>query len=138
MPGTEATNVFVLAEERKTMGRVREEPNVLGGGKGDAILFCCSMHRHLRIRKEREPNQDRREFCPYGTSPNDPGHGLQRGQSPDKLWRQDAGVRHNGNLQTITDSTGTTTYTWNARNQLTGITLRTIPFTPERVKAALA
>jgi RHS repeat-associated protein len=28
---------------------------------------------------------------------------------------------NNGNLQTITDSTGTTTYTWNARNQLTGI-----------------
>lgn len=27
----------------------------------------------------------------------------------------------NGNLQTITDSSGTTTYTWNARNQLTGI-----------------
>jgi len=28
---------------------------------------------------------------------------------------------NNGNLQTITDSGGTTTYTWNARNQLTGI-----------------
>jgi YD repeat-containing protein len=28
---------------------------------------------------------------------------------------------NNGNLQTITDSSGTTTYTWNARNQLTGI-----------------
>jgi RHS repeat-associated protein len=27
----------------------------------------------------------------------------------------------NGNLTSITDSTGTTTYTWNARNQLTGI-----------------
>ena len=45
---------------------------------------------------------------------------------------------NNGNLQTITDATGTTTYTWNASNQLTGITLRTIPFTPERVEAALA
>ncbi len=29
---------------------------------------------------------------------------------------------NNGNLQTIIDSGGTTTYTWNARNQLTGIT----------------
>src|SRR5688572_24685969 len=28
---------------------------------------------------------------------------------------------NNGNLQTITDSGGTTTYTWNARNQLVGI-----------------
>ncbi len=28
---------------------------------------------------------------------------------------------NNGNLQTITDPSGTTTYTWNARNQLTGI-----------------
>ena len=28
---------------------------------------------------------------------------------------------NNGNLQTITDSGGTTTYTWNARNQLAGI-----------------
>jgi RHS repeat-associated protein len=28
---------------------------------------------------------------------------------------------NNGNLQTITDSSGTTTYTWNARNQLTSI-----------------
>jgi RHS repeat-associated protein len=28
---------------------------------------------------------------------------------------------NNGNLQTITDSNGTTTYTWNARNQLVGI-----------------
>ncbi|MGH7798558.1 MAG: hypothetical protein ACREQ2_27140 [Candidatus Binatia bacterium] len=28
---------------------------------------------------------------------------------------------NNGNLQTITDSSGTTTYTWNARNQLVGI-----------------
>jgi RHS repeat-associated protein len=28
---------------------------------------------------------------------------------------------NNGNLQTITDASGTTTYTWNARNQLTGI-----------------
>jgi RHS repeat-associated protein len=28
---------------------------------------------------------------------------------------------NNGNLQTVTDGTGTTTYTWNARNQLTGI-----------------
>jgi len=28
---------------------------------------------------------------------------------------------NNGNLQTITDGSGTTTYTWNARNQLTGI-----------------
>jgi RHS repeat-associated protein len=28
---------------------------------------------------------------------------------------------NNGNLHTITDSNGTTTYTWNARNQLTGI-----------------
>jgi RHS repeat-associated protein len=28
---------------------------------------------------------------------------------------------NNGNLQTITDSSGTTTYIWNARNQLTGI-----------------
>ena len=28
---------------------------------------------------------------------------------------------NNGNLQTITDLNGTTTYTWNARNQLTGI-----------------
>jgi RHS repeat-associated protein len=28
---------------------------------------------------------------------------------------------NNGNLQIITDSSGTTTYTWNARNQLTGI-----------------
>ena len=27
----------------------------------------------------------------------------------------------NGNLQTVTDSSGTTTYTWNARNQLVGI-----------------
>ena len=44
---------------------------------------------------------------------------------------------NNGNLQTIIDSTGTTTYTWHASNQLTGITLGTIPFTPERVKAAL-
>jgi RHS repeat-associated protein len=28
---------------------------------------------------------------------------------------------NNGNLQTVTDSGGTTTYTWNARNQLVGI-----------------
>ena len=28
---------------------------------------------------------------------------------------------NNGNLQTITDTSGTTTYTWNARNQLVGI-----------------
>lgn len=28
---------------------------------------------------------------------------------------------NNGNLQTITDNAGTTTYTWNTRNQLTGI-----------------
>jgi RHS repeat-associated protein len=28
---------------------------------------------------------------------------------------------NNGNLQTITDANGTTTYTWNARNQLVGI-----------------
>lgn len=28
---------------------------------------------------------------------------------------------NNGNLQTITDNAGTTTYTWNSRNQLTGI-----------------
>ncbi|OFW24626.1 MAG: hypothetical protein A3H27_03670 [Acidobacteria bacterium RIFCSPLOWO2_02_FULL_59_13] len=28
---------------------------------------------------------------------------------------------NNGNLQAMTDSSGTTTYTWNARNQLTGI-----------------
>ncbi len=28
---------------------------------------------------------------------------------------------NNGNLQTITDASGTTTYTWNARNQLVGI-----------------
>ena len=28
---------------------------------------------------------------------------------------------NNGNLQTITDSSGTTTYTWNARNQLVGV-----------------
>jgi YD repeat-containing protein len=28
---------------------------------------------------------------------------------------------NNGNLQTITEPSGTTTYTWNARNQLTGI-----------------
>jgi YD repeat-containing protein len=28
---------------------------------------------------------------------------------------------NNANLQTITDSSGTTTYMWNARNQLTGI-----------------
>jgi YD repeat-containing protein len=28
---------------------------------------------------------------------------------------------NNGNVQTITDASGTTTYTWNARNQLTGI-----------------
>jgi RHS repeat-associated protein len=28
---------------------------------------------------------------------------------------------NNGNVQTVTDSSGTTTYTWNARNQLTGI-----------------
>jgi len=28
---------------------------------------------------------------------------------------------NNGNLQTITDGSGTTTYTWSARNQLTGI-----------------
>ena len=28
---------------------------------------------------------------------------------------------NNGNLQTITDTSGTTTYTWNARNQLIGI-----------------
>jgi YD repeat-containing protein len=27
----------------------------------------------------------------------------------------------NGNLQTITDASGTTTYIWNARNQLVGI-----------------
>jgi YD repeat-containing protein len=28
---------------------------------------------------------------------------------------------NNCNLETITDSRGTTTYTWNVRNQLTGI-----------------
>ena len=28
---------------------------------------------------------------------------------------------NNGNLSTVTDSGGTTTYTWNARNQLTGV-----------------
>jgi YD repeat-containing protein len=28
---------------------------------------------------------------------------------------------NNGNLQTITDASGTTTYTWNARNQLVGV-----------------
>ena len=28
---------------------------------------------------------------------------------------------NNGNVQTIMDASGTTTYTWNARNQLTGI-----------------
>ncbi len=33
---------------------------------------------------------------------------------------------NNGNLQTITDLSGTTTYTWNARNQLTGISGPTI------------
>jgi RHS repeat-associated protein len=33
---------------------------------------------------------------------------------------------NNGNLQTITDATGTTTYTWNVRNQLVGISGPTV------------
>jgi YD repeat-containing protein len=33
---------------------------------------------------------------------------------------------NNGNLQTITDPSGTTTYTWNARNQLVGISGPTV------------
>jgi RHS repeat-associated protein len=33
---------------------------------------------------------------------------------------------NNGNLQSITDSSGTTTYTWNARNQLVGISGPTV------------
>ena len=87
------------------------------------VQVRCNGHwrSDVHLRSSRKSHQDRRIVCEERASARAHDGQLQREQSADDLWNQHPDVRSERQPGHRDRCRVTTTYTWNVRNQLTGI-----------------